>query len=69
MSTTIIQPGPAYELSLAINATRHGHHFSLISFVPVARQPERQVRFQTILTRGELKALRDAIGRALQDQT
>lgn len=68
MSTTVIQQGPAYELSLAINATRHGHHVSLISFVPVARHPEHQVRFQTILTRGELQALRDAIGGALQDE-
>lgn len=67
MSTSIIQQGPAYELSVRIAPTRYGHHLSLISFVPIARQAEPQVRFQTILSREELKALHDAIGHALRD--
>lgn len=68
MSTTILHQGPAYELSLSINLTKYGHHLRLISFVPIARQPEHQVRFQTVLNRKELEALHRAIGQALLDE-
>jgi hypothetical protein len=67
MSTTILHQGPAYELSLAIDPTKYGHHLRLISFVPIARRPERQVRFQTVLSRDELEVLHEAIGHALLD--
>jgi hypothetical protein len=44
MTTTLIHQGPAYELSLAIDASPYGHHLKFISFVPIARNPEQQVR-------------------------
>ena len=65
MSTTLIHQGPAYELSVAIQASPYGHHLSFISFVPIARHPEEQLRFQAHLSRDELAALHQAIGQAL----
>ena len=63
-----IQQGPAYKLSVSIAAGMYGHHLKFCSFVPTARRPEEQVRFQTTLTRVELLALHQAIGSALQDE-
>ena len=65
MSTTLIHQGPAYELSVSIEAGPYGHHLEFISFVPIARNPEYQVRFQAHLSRAELAALHQAIGQAL----
>ncbi len=65
-STTVIQQGSAYELSLAIASGDHGHHLQLLSLVPMARHPEHQVRFQAVLSTAELSTLHEAIGQALQ---
>jgi len=62
----IIQSTPAYELSADITPTAHGHNFRLISFVPTARRPEEQVRFQATCSQAELVALRDLINEALE---
>jgi hypothetical protein len=66
MSTTLIHQGPAYELSVCIEAGPYGHHLKFVSFVPIARNPELQVRFQAHLSREELAVLHQAIGEALR---
>ena len=40
---SLIQATPAYELSIDITTSAHGHSLRLISFVPTARRPEDQV--------------------------
>jgi hypothetical protein len=65
MSATLIHKSPAYELSVTIDAGRYGHHLRFISFVPTARHPEPQVKFQTNLSTAELLGLHEAIGRVL----
>ncbi len=60
-----IQQGPAYELSVSITAGSYGHHLQFVSFVPTARRPEKQIRFQTTLTQAELAGLHQVIGDAL----
>jgi hypothetical protein len=60
-----IQDTPAYRLSVDIQPTPLGHSLRLISFVPTARRPEEQVKFQGNFTVDELKALQAAIGVAL----
>jgi hypothetical protein len=66
MSTTLIHQGPAYELSVSIEAGPYGHYLKFVSFVPIARNPEHQVRFQAHLSEGELEVLHKAIGQALR---
>jgi len=61
----LIQSTPAYELSADIIPTPYGHNLKLISFVPSARRPEEQVKFQGLFSSAELTALRDCINRAL----
>jgi hypothetical protein len=60
-----IQATPAYELSVDLRHTDFGHHLRFISFLPHARRPEGQVRFQALFTTPELQALRRAIDDAL----
>jgi hypothetical protein len=62
---SLIQATPAYELSIDINTSAHGHSLRLISFVPTARRPEDQVKFQGVFSTAELKSLRDALNQAL----
>ena len=62
----LIQSTPAYELSADITPTAHGHNFRLISFVPKARRPEEQVRFQATCSQAELLALSDLNNQALE---
>lgn len=62
---TAIQDTPAYQLSVDIASTPFGLSLRLISYVPTARRPEEQVRFQGNFTDDELRALRGAIGAAL----
>ena len=57
----LIQSTPAYQLSADITPTAHGHNFRFISFVPTARRPEEQVKFQATFSRAELASLRDLI--------
>ena len=64
---SLIQSTPAYELSADITTTIHGHSFKLVSFVPTARHPEEQTKFQTVLTTAELEALRDFFDLALEE--
>ena len=60
-----IQSTPAYVLSVDISTTAHGHSLKLISFVPTARHPEDQIKFQGVFSTAELKALSDALNQAL----
>jgi hypothetical protein len=62
----LIQATPAYELSIDLTNTPLGHSLRLISFVPTARRPEEQVKFQGVFTTAELKALRDALNQSLE---
>ena len=63
---SLIQATPAYELSIDLNTTPLGHSLRLISFVPTARRPEHQVKFQGVFSTAELKALRDALNQSLE---
>lgn len=62
---SLIQSTPAYQLSAEIAPLPHGHHLRLVSFVPTARRPEEQVRFQATLSVTELLALKQLIDRAV----
>ena len=62
---SLIQATPAYDLSVDIATSAHGHSLRLISFVPTARRPEDQVKFQGVFSTAELKSLRDALNQAL----
>ena len=62
---SLIQASPAYELSIDLTATPLGHSLRLISFVPTARRPEEQVKFQGVFTTAEIKVLRDTLSQAL----
>ena len=62
---SLIQATPAYELSIDITTSAPGHSLRLISYVPTARRPEDQVKFQGVFSTAELKSLRDALDQAL----
>lgn len=62
---SFIQATPAYELSVDITTSAHGHSLRLISYVPTARRPENQVKFHGMFSTAELKSLRDALNQAL----
>lgn len=62
---SLIQATPAYELSIDLTTTPLGHNLRLISFVPTARRPEEQVKFQGVFTTAEIEALRDALSQVL----
>jgi hypothetical protein len=64
-----IQATPAYELWVDIATSAHGHSIRLISFMPTARRPEDQVKFQGLFNTTELTALRDALNQALGRMT
>ncbi len=64
MST--IQTTPAWQLDAHIGHTPYGHHLILSSFVPTARRPEHQVKFQATLSTEELRRLRDVLDQALE---
>ena len=66
---SLIQATPAYELSVDIASTAYGHSLRLISFVPTARRPEDQVKFQGLFSSTELQKLRDTINQALDAQS
>jgi hypothetical protein len=65
MTTALIHQGPAYELSLDIASSAYGYHLKFETFVPTARNPEPQVKFQANLSEQELAQLHEAIGLAL----
>jgi hypothetical protein len=65
---SLIQATSAYELSVDIASTAYGHSLRLISFVPTARRPEEQVKFQGLFRSAELQTLRDTINQALKAQ-
>lgn len=66
---SLIQDTPAYQLSIDITPTPLGHSLRLISFVPTARRPEEQVKFQGNLAVHELQALHAAVEQALAGST
>ena len=66
MSLTIVHSGPAFQLSVAVTPTRLGHHLQFFTFVPIANHPERRLRFDTVLSTTELRALHHAIGQVLE---
>ena len=66
-SLTRFQSIDNYQLALTIRPTVYGHHLKFSSFVPTARRPQEQLRFQLLLTRQEMQALHQALGRALEE--
>ena len=62
---SIIQATEATELSVNITTSAYGYCLKLISFVPIARHPEDQVKFQGTFSTAELKSFRHALDRAL----
>lgn len=62
---SLIQDTPTYQLSIDIAPTPLGKSLRLISFVPTARRPEEQVKFQGNFTLQELTALKTAVEQAL----
>ena len=65
MSATLIHKGPGYELSVAINTSRYGHHLKFIPLVSTARRPEPHLQSQAGLSTAELVDIHEAIGRSL----
>ena len=65
MTTALIHQGPAYELSAEIASSSYGYHLKFVTYVPTARNPEPQVKFQANLSEQELTQLHRAIGLAL----
>lgn len=63
---SLIQTTLAYELSVDITTTSHGHSLKWISHVPIARRPEDQVKFQGIFSTAEIQLLRDALNQVLE---
>ena len=63
---SLIQNTPAYQLSIEISPTPLGQSLRLVSFVPTARRPEEQVKFQGNFTVQELMALQAAVEQALE---
>ncbi len=57
----------SYQLALTIRLTPYGHHLKFSSFVPTARRPQEQLRFQLLLARQEMLDLHQALGRALEE--
>lgn len=62
---SLIQDTPHYQVSIDIKPTPLGHSLRFISFVPTARRPEEQVKFQGNFATDELLALQVAVGQAL----
>lgn len=62
---TTIQSTDAYVLSEKIVSTPYGQKLTFTTLVPVANRPEPRQLFQALLSRDELRTLRDVIDRAL----
>ena len=62
---SVFHTSGAYELSAQVGQTPYGLHLQLISFVPTARAPRQQVQFEGVFSKPEIKALRDALDKAL----
>ena len=67
LASTVLQSSDNYQLALTIRPTPYGHHLKFSSFVPTARRPQEQLRFQLLLTRQEMQALHQALGQALEE--
>jgi hypothetical protein len=57
---------PAFELIAELAPSSYGFKLQFDSFVPTARRPEVQRRFQASLTAAELRSLRQLIDDALR---
>lgn len=66
MTSTTLHASPGYVPSVDLSDTRLGYHLHFVSVVPTARQPREHVKFSTTLSRVGLRALREAIDRALE---
>ena len=53
--------GPAYELRAEKRHTPYDHHIRLLSFIPSARRPKEQVKFEGLFSTDQLRGLRDLI--------
>lgn len=64
-----IQETPAHRLDVSLERGAHGTSFKLITFVPTARRPEEQVKYQTTLSDAELKNFQKVLSEAVADAT
>ena len=62
---TIIHCNPSFQLYVDLEPNKYSVSLKLITFVPTARRPEEQVKFQANLSLEELKALHRAIEKVL----
>ena len=61
-----IQSNPSWQLDAIVKPIQGDqHHLLISSFVPTARWPQHRVRFSGVLSKEELKRLRDVIDEAL----
>lgn len=68
MKATIIDT-PAHRLDVSLERGAHGTSFKLITFVPHARRPEEQVKFQATLSDTELKNFQKVLSEAVAAAT
>ena len=61
----MIHDNPSYQLTATFDITPHGVSLKLISFMPEAQRPERQVKFHALLSIDELKTMNEAIEKVL----
>lgn len=64
-----IQETPAHRLDVSLEKGAYGTHLKLITFVPTARRPEEQVKYQTTLSDTELKNFQKVLSEAVADAT
>lgn len=69
MQSTTIQSTETWQLDAKVTTTPYGRHLVISSFVPSARRPAQQVKFQGLFADAELRRLRDLIDQALEMQT
>lgn len=64
-----IQETPAHRLDVSLERGAYGTHLMLITFVPTARNPEEQVKFQTTLSDTELRNFEKVLSAAVASAT
>ena len=69
MTRHTIQQTEAWRLDAELIETKHGATVRFISFVPSARRPEEQVKFQLHLTHDELERLQKFFSAAVASAT
>ena len=64
-----IQETPAHRLDIELKRGAYGTSLKLITFVPIARNPEEKVKFQTTLSDTELRNFEKVLSAAVASAT